>query len=426
MGIFTRLFLAFLRVSAKIQLAKISPKHIVGITGSAGKTSCKEAVIAILRDKYKVKIGKTGFNSEFGLPMDILDLSFDYSSGVDLFLKSLFSVPWKLLFDWRKFDVLVLEMGIDSPTPPGDMETLLRIVQPDVGVLLNVLPVHTVYFQLTGKEPEVELVKKIADEKGKLIASLPNGGFAVLNADDPNSFQFRSRTRAKTVSFGNSKQAEVKGFTFTTDKYVFNEDFKSTFSAAIAVGKALGISEDEAKQALKKNLVLPPGRMSLFQGIKGTTIIDSSYNSSRIPLLGALKILVDFPGKRKIAVLGDMRELGDLAKEEHEIVAKEAVGKADYIFTFGPLMEEFFVPEAKKLLKRKGLKAKEVRAFQNMKELIEAIKAFVQKEDVILVKGSQNTIFLERLVKELLANPEDEKRLCRRGEMWERKRSRCG
>jgi UDP-N-acetylmuramyl pentapeptide synthase len=303
------------------------------------------------------------------------------------------------------------------------MKTLLEIVQPDVGILLNILPVHTAYFQLTGKESEAELVEKIAEEKGKLIESLPDGGWAILNADDPNSFKFKTRTRAKTISFGVTNQADVKGFTFVTDKYLFNEDYKYTFAAAIAAGKALGISVNEAKDSLERNLILPPGRMSLFEGINGSKIIDSSYNASRVPVVAALSTLRAFPGGRKIAVLGDMRELGDLAKREHEMVAQEAVGKADYIFTFGPLMEKFFVPEVKRLLKKKGGKAKEVRAFQGMGELVEAVKEFVQKEDVILVKGSQNTIFLERLVEALLARSEDARRLCRRGKMWDRKRA---
>lgn len=431
MAILTKLFLTILKLSAKLQLAKMSPKHIVGITGSAGKTSCKEAVIAVLKDRFNIKTGKPGFNSEFGLPMDILDLDFEYSSRVDLFLKSLIFIPFRLLFDWKKFDALVFEMGIDSPTPPGDMSTLLKIVQPDIGVLLNVLPVHTAYFQITGKELEEELVARIAMEKGKLIESLPESGWAVLNADDKNSIGFEVKTKAKIIKFGLKNNPDVKGFLFDSRKYVFNEDHKYTFSAALAVGKVLGISVEEGKKSLEKNLTLPPGRMSLFVGVKGTTIIDASYNASKIPTISALRSLdeqfdhlsSDPKVGRKIAVLGDMRELGDLAKEEHEIVAREAVNKADFIFTFGPLMEEYFVPEAKRWLGKKGVKIKDVQAFREMDKLISTVKEFVQKGDVILVKGSQNTIFLERFVEALLASSEDVARLCRRGKMWDRKRS---
>ncbi len=428
MGIFS----AYLRLAAKIQLGKIRSEHVIGVTGSAGKTSCKEAVVAVLKDKFHVKTGKAGFNSELGLPMDILDLNFDYSSGIELFFKSLVLVPLKLIFDWKRYEVLVFEMGVDSPKAPGNMKTLLGIVHPDIGVLLNVLPVHTAYFQKTGKESEAELVEKIAEEKGKLIESLPANGCAILNADDKNVIDLRLKIQdsgAKVITFGNGNETQVKGFIFESSKYVFSEDYKYTFAAAVAVGKALGISEIEAKASLAKNLVLPPGRMSLFFGIKGTTIIDSSYNASRVPMVGALKTLQSFPGKRKIAVLGDMRELGDLAKQEHEEVAREAVRLADYVFTFGPLMEEFFVPEAKRRIEihdsrlKKEIRTKEVRAFRQMTELIDFVKNFVREGDVLLVKGSQNTIFLERLVEAILVDPSDTLRLCRRGKMWERKRS---
>lgn len=421
MGSFRQIFLAFLRVSARIQLAKMAPKHIVGITGSAGKSSCKEAVIAVLKHRYLVKSGKPGFNSEFGLPMDILGIDFNYSSAIDLFLKSLIFIPLRLFFDWKRYEVLVFEMGVDSPTPPGDMGTLLQIVRPDIGVMLNVLPVHTAYFQKTGKESEKELVGRIADEKGKLITNLPTNGWAVINADDLNCV--RIETKAKRITFGNGKLAQVKGFTFKTDKFIFNDDYKYTFAAAVAVGKALGISDNEAKLALEKNLILPPGRMSLLNGIKETTIIDSSYNSSRVPLMGALKTLAEFAGKRKIAVLGDMRELGDLARQEHEAVAREAVKMADTILTFGPQMEEFFVPEAEKQMRKKGARTKEIRAFRKMNELVAYTREYLQKGDTILVKGSQNTIFLERLVEAVLASPNDSRRLCRRGKMWDRKRA---
>lgn len=431
MEIFRTIYLYLLRISAQIQLLKLQPKHIIGITGSAGKTSCKEAVIAVLREKYRIKEGKAGLNSEFGLPMDILDLNFTYSSALDLFLKSLVVIPWKLLTDWKRFDVLVFEMGIDSPKAPGDMTTLLRIVKPDIGVLLNVLPVHTAYFQESGQESEAELVKRIADEKGKLIEALPERGWAILNSDDRNSLRFRDRTQAKVITFGGAKAAHVKGFIFETDKYVFNDDYMYTFAAAMAVGKALGIPGDEAKAYLKKNLVLPPGRMSRFDGINDSTIIDSSYNASKIPVITALKTLDeqfhklsrDPKSGRKIAVLGDMRELGDLAQQEHEEVAREAVKRSQYIFTFGPLMEKYAVPEIRRIHGQKGMRLKEIKSFRKMEELILAVKGFVGKGDVVLVKGSQNTIFLERLVKSLLAYPEDEKRLCRRGEMWDRKRN---
>lgn len=361
------LLLEYLRVAAKIQLWKIGPEHVVGITGSAGKSSCREAVYVILKDRFKVKAGKKSLNTEVGLPTDILGFE-DFSWKVPVF------ALFKLLFDWKKFDVYIAEMGVDKP---GDMDYLLSIVKPDIAVLLNVYPVHT--FNFPGG------VEQIKEEKEKIFR------FAKVKISYPDF-------------------DDVKPFLINKLGFLFTQDYGQTFAVAAAVGKALGISLDEAKKNLEKNLVLPPGRMSVFGGINGGTIIDSSYNSSRVPAVSALKALKNFKGKRKIAVLGDMRELGELAKGEHEVVAEEAIRDADVVFTFGPLSEDFF-PDIKKIHK-----------FRKMAELISAVKEEIKPGDVVLVKGSQNTIMLETLVERLLADPRDVSKLCRRGEFWERKR----
>jgi UDP-N-acetylmuramoyl-tripeptide--D-alanyl-D-alanine ligase len=103
----------------------------------------------------------------------------------------------------------------------------------------------------------------------------------------------------------------------------------------------------EAKDSLERNLILPPGRMSLFEGINGSTIIDSSYNASRVPVISALKTLREFPGGRKIAVLGDMRELGNESKQEHEEVASSLIKVVDELYCVGPQTQEFVVPIVK-------------------------------------------------------------------------------
>lgn len=360
-------------------------KHIIGITGSAGKSSAREAIYAVLKDKYKVKSGHKSLNTEIGLPTDVLGFD-EFSWKVVIF------APFKILFDWKKYDVYIAEMGVDKP---GDMDYLISIVLPDIGVFLNVLPVHTFNFP--------DGLSGISKEKGKLVMA---SKIDVLNADDPNVIKFKD---SHSITFG--KQGQIKPFVIKKDGFLFTEDYGYTFAAAAAVGEILGISFEQSKKNLEKNLVLPPGRMSVFEGINGSTIIDSTYNSSRVPAIAALKALKKYPGKRKIAVLGDMRELGDLAEEEHKLVIKEALLDADLIYSFGPLTEKYFPLNEK------------IKKFNKMGELIEEVKQQVKDGDVILVKGSQNTIFLERLVEALLKDREDEKRLARRGKFWEEKRN---
>lgn len=379
MNLAKTLFLAYLRYAAKIQLWKIKPKHIIGITGSVGKSSCREAVYSVLKEKYRVKQSRTG-NSETGLPLDILGFTGEHSYTFLSWLTILIKVPLKLLQNHEKYDIYIAEMGVDSPFEPKNMSYLLKIFRPDIGILLNVYPVHTEFFSD---------MASIAKEKGKLITSLPADGVAVLNADDPNVIRFRNKTKARVVTFK------------------MLSDFSYTLGPAAAVGNLFGLSPTDCRNALKRNFQPPPGRLSFFPGINKTVIIDSSYNASPAAVLVLLDILKKQPGKRKIAVLGDMRELGDQAETEHQSVASQAEQDADYVFTFGPLMAKYF-PQAKNYLK--------------MSELIAAVKDFLKPGDVVLIKGSQNTIFLETLVEKLLANPEDKDKLCRRGEYWDKKR----
>lgn len=406
-NILIKITLLYLRTAAKIQLAKINPKHIVGITGSAGKSSCREAVYTVLKTKYKVKQSSTG-NSESGLPLDILGFDHDPNYSIAYWLAVVLLIPIKILFNWDKYDVYVAEMGVDSPTEPKNMSYLLKIIRPDIGVFLNVLPVHTEYFPQKSAD---DLISAIAEEKGKLITNLPKNGWAVVNLDDKKVSEFKNKTQSKIITFGATKSADIQTFIPKSESYAYTEDYGYTFAATIAVGKVLDVDIEIAKDALTKNFRLPAGRGVIFSGINSSILIDSSYNANRQTVISSLELLKTYPGKRKIAVLGDMRELGDLAKQEHEAVARDALKTADHIFTFGPLMEKFFQPKTEK-----------VETFTNMSKLVKSVQDFIKPGDVVLVKGSQNTILLETLVEALLGNKHESEKLCRRGEFWNNKR----
>jgi UDP-N-acetylmuramoyl-tripeptide--D-alanyl-D-alanine ligase len=348
-------------------------------------------------------------------------------------------VPIKLLTHWEKCDIYVAEMGIDSNVEPKNMSYLLKIIKPDIGIFLNVGIVHGEYFESKAKshESRKEIMQKIASEKGKLIVSLPKSGYAILNADDPNVSQLSSQTKASVYWYGSSPVNHqsaffIQNFSLPFPDYVLPKGVGYTFAAAACVGKIFDLDLERVKAKLQKNLQLPPGRSSLFKGINDSLIIDSSYNSSLLPTGGFLKLLKVFPGrhidktafvvKRRIAILGDMRELGNLAQQDHESLAEVAVDCADYIFTFGPLMENYFKPHAESRIRNQESGAKEVKSFREMPKLIEFMKEFIKPGDLILIKGSQNTIFLETLVEALLANKSDASKLCRRGGFWEKKR----
>jgi len=436
--------LAYLRILAKIQLIKIKPE-IIGITGSAGKTSTAYAVKTILESKYKTKVSERA-NSETGIPLNILGLQAQDYSFLD-WIRLLVLSPMMIILNWEKYNKYVVEMGVDSPHEPKNMSYLLKIVKPTIGVFLNALPVHTQFFDNLVSEKELEKREKllkelIAQEKGKLIYSLPENGWAILNADDQFVKEFALKTKTHCVTFGRLGEDLIlknieknlsgfkccfthnhKDYVIKINDQILSNDYAYTFLAAVAVGLCEGINVNESIHFLEKDFKLPPGRMSLIPGVKKTILIDSSYNASKFTMLETLCTLKEIKGKKKIAILGDMRELGREAKLAHEEVAHKAIESADLIITVGPLMGKYFIPEITKL----GFPKDKAFFFESSKKVGKWMKdKILQGGEVILIKGSQNTIFLERVVEDLMENPQDvDNLLCRRGKFWDKKRQKA-
>ena len=435
------LFLLYLRELAKLQLLKVRPT-VIGITGSAGKTSMRNAITAVLKDSSRVKVSDKA-NSESGIPLNILGLTPKDYSFFDWMRLALLA-PLKLLTNWEAYDYYVVEMGIDSPHPPKNMGYLLTIVKPTIAVFLNALPVHSQYFDALLpkriKDPR-QRAQRIADliakEKGKLIGSLPKSGTAILNLDDRRVAAFAKQTEARVVSFATHTPADLtardirislSGFSVKVQEgsqtrvlnlpLLLDPHYAQTLVGALAIGRACGLSLNGSIHSLVKNFSLPPGRMTVLSGIKETTILDSSYNASTATMLSALDLLKEVATGRKMAVLGDMRELGEISRVEHEKVAEAAARIADLIVTVGPLMRRFAVPKLRSL----GFPRRNLASFVNTHVAAEALPEMVAKGDTILVKGSQNTIFLEIVVRKLLRDRKDEKRLCRQTPFWNKKR----
>jgi UDP-N-acetylmuramyl pentapeptide synthase len=431
--------LYYLRFFAILQLKKNNP-FIIGVTGSVGKTSAKNAIRAVLKDNTNLKVANKA-NSETGIPLNILGLSMKNYSPLDWLRVCLMS-PIKLITNWEKYKVLLVEMGVDSPNPPKNMEYLLTIIKPTVGVFLNAYPVHSQAFDhlVSDSDPakrENQMRRVIAQEKGKLITSLSSNGVAILNQDDENVSAFSGQTKANVITFGYSNIAAVriekveislKGTWFTfrhqdeSASFIYRDNalgkvFGHTFAAAISVGISSGLTLNECIEGLKKNFKLPKGRMSLIPGINDSTIIDSSYNSSTIPLIDALNTLKEIAPSRKIAVLGDMREMGQEAEFAHKTIAKVALDNCDHVILVGPNMEKY----AKPILKEKSV------VVANAKEVVDILLREIKPQDTILIKGSQNQIFLEYIVEKIMKNPQNaDKLLCRRGEFWNQKRKNIG
>lgn len=373
------LFLYYLRFFARLQLKKNPNATIVGITGSAGKTSCLLACEAVLKPSFRVKTNYGG-NSESGIPLNILGLKTSDFSFFD-WAKIALLAPLKLLTNWEKYDIYLVEMGIDSAASPKNMSHLLSILQPKIGIFLNVSSVHAMNFRN---------IDQIASEKAKLVNSVNT---AIINASDPLVKKYTS----------NSNIIEIVPQNIKIPGYVLPEIFSVTLSAALTLGQTLGLSHKSSIINLKSNFYLAPGRSSYFKGINNSHIIDSSYNSSPLATAEMLKLLSTFKNPR-IAVLGDMRELGSESIKQHQQIYHLASKICHLIISVGPETQKYFGPKAIKFL--------------YWWQAADYLKKNLPPRSTILVKGSQNTIYLEELVKELLADKNDVPKLCRQSPYW--------
>ncbi len=273
-------------------------------------------------------------------------------------------------------------MGIDGPLPPKNMDYLLSIVKPDVGIFLNVTPVHLMNFTS---------LDQIAQEKAKLVNSVP---VAIANLSDPLVNQYTQ----------NPSTVPIKPIHIKLTNYLLPDIYQNSFGAVIAIAKIFGLNQSLAVNHLRSNFHLPPGRSSILPAIKQSLIIDSSYNSSPLATSEMLSFLSKFKSP-KIAILGDMRELGPATKDEHLKLYQLALKFADQIISIGPQTTKYFGPKAVK--------------FTYWWQALEYIKANLPPKSTILVKGSQNTIYLEELVKGLLAKKSDTRQLCRQSPYWQ-------
>lgn len=445
--LFINFFLWYLRIAARIQLFKIKPK-IIALTGSAGKTSLRNAIFSVLKDNFKCKQSIKA-NSETGIPLDLLDLYPRDYSWLDWLRLSLL-IPWQLLFNWQKYDYYIVELGVDDPFPPKNMGYLLSFIKPDISIFLNVSLVHTMQFEKLIKQDKKFksiddkrrfLVRAIAKEKGRIITTLGKNKIGIINADDPLVLAEARKSKAKIYYFGRKRGMRIKGYKISSGgtsfkyqhqdrrvslklSYLLPEYYSYTFGAALLSGKILGLSLKQAVDAIEKNFIIPPGRMGLFKGIKNTTIIDSSYNASEVSTLGALDLL-NKAGKQKekIFVFGDMRELGTQAKIEHQQVAKKVLKVVDRLILIGPLTKKHVLPLVSSKIRYSIVPDKiNTKWFKNSWLVGDWLKKNLKGGEIILIKGSQNTIFTEIVVEALLANKKDKSKLCRRGRFWDRQR----
>lgn len=413
---------AILSLLARAVVRRYRP-HIVMVTGSVGKTSTKDAVAAVLATRFFVRKSEKSFNSEFGVPFTILGVDNPWNNPFAWF--SLVKRAIALLILPNQYPkMLVLEVGADRP---GDLARILRIVTPDAVVVTRLpeVPVHVEAYA----SPEA-----VREEEFSPAYALHAAAPLIVSADDPYARESAARTPARIISYGMAEDATVHvenvGFYEKSGRVagmradVRMQEKKGNLvvkgsvggtqvfpaAAALAVALAFDITLTDALKALE-DYEPPAGRGRILVGKNDSIIIDDSYNSSPVAVEQGLQTLEAFPhAERRIAVLGDMLELGRYSVTEHERIGTLARGAADIVAAVGIRSRAFERAEGKA----------EVLLFDNATTAVPALNELVRPGDVVLVKGSQS-IRMEYIVKELLANPSDAALLVRQERKWKSK-----
>ncbi len=359
------------------QVLSEHPVKVIGITGSIGKTTTKEFTWRLLSRNLYVLKSEGNFNNQLGVPLSLLKLT-------------------------DKHEVAVMEMAMSAP---GEIKTLTRIAPPDIAVITNIKPVHLQFFNS---------IEEIALAKKEILDGAKNDGIAVLNGDDPLVKKIAEDWKGKKILFGLSAECEVRaqniqkvgweGMSFEL-RYGNREEKISlpflyeshlyNFLAAAAAVKALSIPfEDILPQIITLKLFSHRGTLVCLA--KNIRLIDDSYNSNPAALEAALKALASLPSKRKIAVLGDMLELGEKEVEYHIQAGKQVAESGwDILVTVGILSQHM----ADGALSS-GMRADQIFSFKNSEEAAEEILTLLQEGDLILVKGSRK-IEIEKIVERL-------------------------
>lgn len=357
-------------------LRKIFGLKVIGLTGSAGKTTTKEIITSILRLKGETVATYKNIDPVYNIPTTILKCK-----------------------PTTKY--LILEMGVEYP---GEMEFYLWFSKPDIGVITNVYPTHILYFKN---------IEGVAREKGKLVKSLSESNIAILNKENDYLINIAKNVKAKIVWFGDNSSINAENikinedmstnFTLNINKNSINVHmmlpgsiFITSALAAVATCFSLNSDLSDIKKGIE-TFKLSEHRMKVIKSPNGATILDDSYNNNPEAARKALEIFNQIAGdKNKIVVFGDMLELGSLEKKYHleigEILSRSDINKLICVGNASKYTAE---------LVSKKIGKNNVTAVPTWDKAVPLVKSLLKSDNILFIKGSRS-IGLDRLVKKLL------------------------
>ncbi|HET7320605.1 MAG TPA: UDP-N-acetylmuramoyl-tripeptide--D-alanyl-D-alanine ligase [Candidatus Saccharimonadales bacterium] len=391
------------------QLRQKNDFRIVAVAGSVGKTSTKLAIAKTLEKSRKVIYQDGNYNDRLTVPLVLFGQAEPNILNPFAWLKILIQNA-NVLRRPYPYDIAVLELGVDGP---GQMQDFAYL-QPELAVVTAVAPEHMEYFGDLAAVAREELavmdfskeallnVEDIAPEylpKKPYISYGKNGEYSITSREAHGLGGQHISVHLPDVQ------------TLEADTPFLGQQGATILLAAAAVARKLGLTLDETKAGIEQ--VQPfAGRMQILGGVNGASLIDDTYNASPVAVKAALDVLYSLDAPQRVAILGSMNEMGEGSQEMHRDVGEYCdPGKLDLVVTIGGQANEFLAPAASE----KGCR---VEQFLNPYEAGEYVKGQLEEGAIVLAKGSQNGVFAEEALKQLLANPDDAAKLVRQSPAW--------
>ena len=389
---------------------------LIVVAGSVGKTSTKRALATVLSQRYRVRMHEGNHNTEFAVPLAILGIDYPDDVHSPLAWLAVFRAAAARIRQPSDVDVIIQELGTDNP---GDIAAFGEYLAPDLALVTAVTPEHMEFFKTLEAVAKEEL--SVSDFSKKVLINRDDIDSRFAEFETNDNFNTYGTTGAAEYRFELNEFTPTAGYRGTI--YALDaEPFEATIDVvgehslrpvvgAIATGLQMGLTSADIVSGLAK-ITAVPGRMSSLKGMNDVIVIDDTYNSSPAAAAAALQTLYSFDfASQRIAVLGDMRELGETSKAEHEHLGQLCdPSLLSWVVLVGPETMNYTAPAAR-------AKGCQVHLARNAIEAGEFVRSVVQPGTAVLVKGSQNTIYLEETVKLLVELSEHEK-LVRQSPYW--------
>jgi len=414
------MFKSYIQKRLEKYVQKYFAKHpevkLIAVVGSVGKTSTKRAIADLLSHRYRIRMHEGNHNTDIAAPLAILGIEYPENIRNPFAWLTVFKAAKLRIKQPTDVDIIVQELGTDRP---GEIAAFGKYLRPDIALVTAIAPEHMEFFgtieavaqeeMAVGNYSKFVLINR-DDVEGRFADFESNPNFSTYGTSGAAEYRFEQQGFEAETGYTGSLIAVNHDPFDATIKVVGEHSLRPVIGAA-AVAMLMGLTQRDITEGLK--LVRPvPGRMNVLRGMMGTTIIDDTYNSSPAAAAAAIQTLYSFDqAPQRIAILGDMRELGATSQMEHEkIGAMCDPNMLSWVVLVGPDCEKFLAPIARS-------RGCQVHIARNAIEAGEFVRSVTEEGAVILAKGSQNTIFLEEAVKILCDMTEDAK-LVRQSAEW--------